>query len=174
MLLNYAAGKLGVQYDDGGRLARSGKLDNQILHRINALEYYHTPPPKTLGYEWVEDNILTQIEEVKVDYQSLLTTFTEHISQQLASAVNSLANQNDAILITGGGAFNSYLIERLTSLVDDNISITLPDDVIISFKEAIIFAFLGVLRFRNEINCLASVTGASKDSSTGILHRTIS
>ena len=77
--------------------------------------------------------------------------------------------QDASVLITGGGAYNRFLLKRLGNF--RNCNITVPPSEIIEFKEALIFALLGVLKLRNEVNCLASVTGAESDHSSGKIFR---
>jgi anhydro-N-acetylmuramic acid kinase len=71
---------------------------------------------------------------------------------------------NEKVLISGGGSFNKTLIKSLTNY---GINISRPNDIIINYKESLIFALLGYLRLNNEINCLKSVTGATRDHSSG-------
>ena len=73
------------------------------------------------------------------------------------------------MLISGGGTLNGFLVDCITQ--ETELEITVPDKPIIEYKEALIFAFLGVLRIRGDINCLSSVTGAKRDSSCGVIVR---
>jgi len=82
--------------------------------------------------------------------------------------VESKQKNNTRILVTGGGAFNTFMIDRISSLTESEIVI--PSTEIIEFKEAIIFAFLGVLKDMGEVNCLKSVTGAFRDHSSGVIY----
>jgi anhydro-N-acetylmuramic acid kinase len=74
-----------------------------------------------------------------------------------------------SMLCTGGGAFNSFLISRILHHAADAVAIVIPEDEVVKFKEALVFAFLGILRFRGETNCFSSVTGATRDSSAGVM-----
>ena len=126
------------------------------------LEYYQSSPPKSLGIEWVDEFISPLINKY-FDYptEDLLNTLSNHIANQI---LNNLKNL-DKVLVTGGGAYNDYLIDIIRSKTDSEIII--PSKNIIEFKEALIFAFLGVLRNLNINNCYSSVTGASKDHCSG-------
>ncbi|MCK9164174.1 MAG: anhydro-N-acetylmuramic acid kinase, partial [Bacteroidales bacterium] len=161
IVLNLLAQREGLTFDRDGLLAKSGKVDNPLLEKLNALDFYKKEEKKSLAKEWVIENILPLLEESKIETKDLMATFVEHISDQLSK------NINGDVLITGGGAFNKYLIERLESKIIYKISTA--DPIIINYKEALIFAFLGVLRDRKEINTLSSVTGAIKDSCGGIV-----
>ncbi|WP_405606378.1 anhydro-N-acetylmuramic acid kinase [Polaribacter sp. Asnod1-A03] len=160
IVLNHYVNKLGFDYDDGGKIASKGKINQELLIKLNALEYYQLTPPKSLGLEWVQQNIFPLIESLETDVSSILRTFVEHIALQLSSVIKS-----DSILITGGGAFNVFLINRLEEVV--GVKFLLINKELIDFKEALIFAFLGLLKVDNQVNCLRSVTGAIKDHSSG-------
>lgn len=165
IVLNKYAEKLGSDYDDGGKMAASGTIDEDLLKKLNALSFYSENPPKSLGLEWVKENIFPILDASENSSKDILRIFTEHIAIQLS---NQFSN-NTSVLITGGGAYNSFLIERLKSLA--SVKVIIPSAEIVEYKEALIFGLLGVLRLRDEVNCLASVTGASKDHSSGkIVH----
>ena len=166
IVLNHLASLAGCEYDAGGMLAAAGTVNGPLLARLNDLPYYRMTPPKSLGKEWVLQHIIHLLETGSISANDLLATFCEHIAVQIASASNM---KNSArILVTGGGAFNNYLISRIRHYTLPEIVI--PDALTVNFKEALIFAFLGVLRQRHENNCLQSVTGASRDSSGGAIY----
>lgn len=163
IVLNFLAGKLGKKYDNEGMLARKGKVDKYLITQLNNLSYYKSKTPKSLGKEWVVQTIFPLLKKSGLNPFDQLRTFTEHAAIQIANACKS-KNGNKTILITGGGAYNFFLIERIKA--HTNASIVIPDKKTIEFKEAIIFALLGLLRMRGEINCLHSVT-AAKESVVG-------
>ncbi|MBP1645364.1 MAG: anmK [Bacteroidetes bacterium] len=163
IVLNHLAQKEGLSYDKDGEIAQSGKFDNSLLNELNNLEFYKTKKQKSLGKEWVVEMIFPLLNNSNLSNADLMATFVEHTSEQLA------LNINGDVLITGGGAFNKYLIERLREKLNKNYKIHIPEPIIINYKEALIFAFLGVLRVREEINTLSSVTGAKKDSCGGLI-----
>mgnify|MGYP001112594393 CR=1 FL=1 len=166
ILLNHYVKKLGFSYDDKGKIASKGAVNQELLNKLNALPFYKQGYPKSLGLEWVENTVFPLIDSFSIKIKDILKTFVEHITIQLASEINKKSNAS--VLITGGGVYNAYLIERLQDKTDNNIII--PDARLIEFKEAVIFGFLGVLKLRNENNCLKSVTGASKDHSSGKIY----
>lgn len=161
IVLNGYAEKLGNDYDEAGNWARSGNINSELLKKLNALPFYSEKPPKSLGLEWVKENIFPLLDTLDIASEDVLRTFTEHIAIQLA---NQFAN-SASVLITGGGVYNSFLIERLENLC--SIQVVIPSAEIIEYKEALIFGLLGVLKIRDEVNCLASVTGAKMDHSSG-------
>jgi anhydro-N-acetylmuramic acid kinase len=135
------------------------------LNELNALDYYKKSFPKSLGFEFVKEIVLPLIEKYSISIEDKMHTFTEHIALQTSLA---LPNKTGKILITGGGAYNDLLIERMQFHLP-NIQIIIPDNKTLEFKEALIFALLGVLKLRNEINVLSSVTGAKMDHSSGVI-----
>ncbi len=165
IVLNKYAQKLGQDFDEDGKLAASGKVDSALLKKLNSLAFYSERPPKSLGLEWVKENIFPLLEAADISSEDILCTFTEHIAVQLASQFPKSAS----VLVTGGGAYNSFLIESLKNLV--SVEVVIPSPEIVEYKEALIFGLLGVLKLRGEINCLASVTGAEKDHSSGRVYK---
>ncbi|EDP72207.1 hypothetical protein FBALC1_13937 [Flavobacteriales bacterium ALC-1] len=162
IVLNHYVLKLNLEYDDKGQLASKGRINEELLSRLNALEFYNEKPPKSLGLEWVELNVFPLIESFNLKTEDSLRTLIEHIAIQISK---NLKLKSSNVLITGGGVYNDFLISRLKSLSISEIQI--PKDEIIEFKEALIFGLLGVLKDRNEVNCLKSVTGASENHSSG-------
>lgn len=163
IVLNELTRQLGKPYDDRGTIARNGAIDINLLDVLNKLQFYKMESPKSLGLEWVKQFIFPIIEKAKISAEDAIATFTEHIATQLAQQFG----EDSTILVTGGGAYNSYLLERLK--YHKNVSVVVPDTKLLEFKEALIFGLLGVLKLRDEINCLASVTGAERDHSSGII-----
>jgi anhydro-N-acetylmuramic acid kinase len=160
--LNYLANKLGKEYDKNGDIAANGDINLSLLSQLESWEYVNQKYPKSLGREEFEDYFVKIINGSGISIQDQMRTWVEYISTNLAKAIDNIEGK---VLITGGGALNSFLIDELKSKVRNEIII--PDISIIDFKEALIFAFLGTLRKEGEINILASVTGASKDHSSG-------
>lgn len=163
--LNYLAQMKGLDYDRDGTLARSGEVNMDLLKRLNKHPFYGQMPPKSLGREFFETYQKDLLKDLPVE--DLLATFTEHIALQVALAVSVLPKSK--LLATGGGARNKYLIERLQARSSHEVVV--PDKMIIDYKEALVFAFLGLLRMEDKTNVLASVTGAESDSCSGRIWR---
>lgn len=162
IVLNYLASRKGLPYDANGTLAQQGKPIPEILTQLNAIPFYKQSPPKSLGKEWVETFILPILSK-NYSIEDLSATFCEHIAQQVAQS----CPQKGKMLVTGGGAYHLYLIEKIRQYAHW-LEIIIPEKKIIDFKEALIFAFLGVLSARKEKNCWSSVTGAQRDSCSGV------
>jgi anhydro-N-acetylmuramic acid kinase len=162
IVLNALALKTGKPYDNNGEMASRGQVDQSLFINLNRLPYYFQSPPKSLGKEWVKANIWPLLDSSGLQVEDILSTFCTHIAFQISL---STGNDKRNILISGGGALNKYLISLLQSSIKAELII--PDFLTLNFKEAIIFAFLGVLRWRNENNCIRSVTGARWDHSSG-------
>ena len=164
-VLNFYANKLGFSYDDAGNFAKSGNINQDLLQQLNDLEFYALPYPKSLGMEFVNAKIFPLMNSYSIDVKDKLRTFVEHIAVQISKICSK---PNAKLLVTGGGAYNRFLIDRLRNYLPTT-EVVIPDDKTIQFKEALIFGFLGVLRLRNEINVLSSVTGANKNHSSGVV-----
>ncbi len=170
IVLNYYAGLKGLAFDKDGELARSGQINNRLLDELNGMKYFSKSFPKSLGREDVEKDIFPLIEKTNLPIEDILATTVEHIAVQISKFIDS-TEKSAKLLITGGGAFNKYLIERIRSY--SKIEVAIPEKNIIEFKEAIIFAFLGIKRVRGEVNCLKSVTGAIKDNCSGSIFESV-
>ncbi|MGL2967337.1 anhydro-N-acetylmuramic acid kinase [Flavobacterium sp. XGLA_31] len=162
-VLNYYAHEAGLPYDDKGQMARSGKTDLNLLEELDALSYYQKPYPKSLGFEFVKTRILPLIESYPLSREDKMHTFVRHIAKQTALA---LPDRSGKLLITGGGAYNTFLLDCLKDYLP-SMTLVVPDSKTIEYKEALIFALLGVLKLRKQINVLSSVTGAQHDHSSG-------
>ena len=163
--LNWLAQREGLAYDKDGMLARSGKVDTALLDALNDHSFYRQEPPKSLGREFFE-TFQKQLLD-KNDTADALATFVEHIARQVSLSVKHLLPGK--MLVTGGGALNNYLIERIQCHTQHQVII--PDRQTIDYKEAIVFALLGLLRLEGRINVLCSVTGAPSDSCSGRIWR---
>ena len=169
VVLNHYAQQLGLNYDRGGEVASTHKVHSILRQELNRLPFYKSAPPKSLGMEWVNKEVLPILERRKLSPARKISTYTEHISEQIAKALNLQKNlKNGKILITGGGSFNSYLMECIA--YKTHAELVIPEDNLVEYKEALIFGLLGVLRLRNSVNILKSVTGASRDHCAGLIY----
>ena len=166
IILNHYVKSLEIPYDDGGKIASSGALCLPLLAALNQLEFYKLQPPKSLGLEWVQTDVFPQIDAYNLEVNSVLRTVVEHSALQISKVLSSDHLKNG--LITGGGVFNSFLMHRISEL--SGLDLPLAEVSIINYKEALVFGFLGVLRLKNQPNCLQSVTGASHDHSSGHIY----
>tara|TARA_B100001778_G_C18590884_1_gene632236 strand:- start:1312 stop:2427 length:1116 start_codon:yes stop_codon:yes gene_type:complete len=166
IVLNKYSRLIGFEYDSSGKISQSGKINNNLLISLNKISFYNLKYPKSLGVEWLENKLFPIIDSFNISVEDILRTFVEHIAIQIS---NHLKGNNLKILATGGGVKNIFLMERIKKISKKNFEIISED--ITDFKEALIFGFLGVLKIRNENNCLKSVTGASKDHSSGVIFK---
>lgn len=164
-MLNYLSQQTGLKYDKDGLKARHGTVSESLLNKLNDDSFYSKPAPKSLGREFFETYIKPQLDTENIPVDDKLATAVEHIAMQIGSSVSSLPQSK--MLITGGGALNTYLVERIGA--HSKHQIVVPERNIIDYKEALIFALLGLLRITGQTNVLCSVTGASSDSSSGII-----
>ncbi|MDR0541461.1 MAG: anhydro-N-acetylmuramic acid kinase [Dysgonamonadaceae bacterium] len=165
---NYCLNRLmrtrGFEYDKDGQTARSGNVNPALLEALNALEYYHRPAPKSLAQEWVDACVTPLVEACSDSFENKMATLVEHAAFQIARPFA----QGVQVLVTGGGAYNTYLLERAAAY--GCFTWIRPDNAVIDFKEALIFAFLGLRRAEKLPNCLRSVTGASQDVASGQIY----
>lgn len=183
-VLNMIANQVGKEFDDGGQLAATGKMDGSLLDQLNKLEYYGQAYPKSLANDFGTDIIYPIITRAQLNVEDALRTYVEHIAIQVRDAVGLLKSRRRGfqppaghqplaglqLLVTGGGALNSFLTERISSLLlGKEISVVVPGSQLVNFKEALIMAFIGVLRWRQEYNVISTVTGAERNTVGGAL-----
>ena len=164
-VINRFTRQIGLEMDRDGVIASRGQVNQTLLDRLNALDYYARPWPKSLGREWVEKQVFPLLDSCGLPMEDILRTYYEHCAMQLAR----VTVPGRSLLVTGGGAYNKFLIERMRAL--SGCDIVIPEPAIIEYKEALIFAFLGVLYMLDEPSCLRSVTGAAKDNIGGMLFK---
>ncbi|MCB0735049.1 MAG: anhydro-N-acetylmuramic acid kinase [Flavobacteriales bacterium] len=169
ILLNRIAREFGKEYDENGEIAATGQIDYDLLADVNNIDYYTWSYPKSLGREWINENFWFRVRESEASKEDRMKTLVEHIGEQIGNNIEDLASDSSTtrVLVTGGGAFNPVLVEHIRSHTDAEIIV--PDPMLVNYKEALIFALMGVLRVRNEVNVLASFTGANGDSVSGEL-----
>ena len=165
LIFNHFSKAFGLVYDKNGELGRKGVLDIPLYDKLNSISYYHKVGAKSLGKEWLEEEFFPIIYNKK-NIENVITTCYHHVAFQLLEILNN--NNLSSVFITGGGAKNKFLIELLTKKYSGKIII--PSEELVDFKEAVVFGLLGALRLKNEVNVFSSVTGARKDSCSGVIH----
>lgn len=171
MILNYITRKIDLDYDNGGELARSGSINLNMLDRLNGLKYYLLPHPKSIGYEWFVEEVAPIVDITDDTTENLLYTSIHHICEKVTQQVKQNSSQtSSSLFVTGGGALNDFLIELLQEKLGKTVQVIVPEKELIEFKEALVFALMGALRVAQEINVLKSVTGAKRNSSSGVIY----
>ena len=167
IILNRVARWLGQPYDDKGAIAASAEPDMNLLNQLDALPFYQIQGARSLGREWINEIFWPVIKSFPDTLEPVkMATLSLHIARQISAVINK--NNIHRLLITGGGAYNSHLLEWIKT--QTKAEIIIPDESIINFKEALIFAFLGVLRIKNQTNVLCSVTGSKRNNIGGALY----
>jgi anhydro-N-acetylmuramic acid kinase len=174
-VLNIISGTVGKEYDEGGQMAAMGNVHDLLLQRLNELSFYGLPYPKSLANSFGTDEVYPLVKSFGLTHNDSLRTYVEHVVIQIRQAIEKVFHQNRGtgkgeykLLVTGGGAFNSFMIQRLQEeLLPLQVKVEIPDDSLVQYKEALIMALIGVLRWRQEYNILSSVTGAQRDSIGG-------
>ena len=164
-LLNHISNELGLSYDEGGRIARSGRVNKVLLDKFDQDPYYQITGPRSLSNQNVLNSFVRLLDSFNDTPANKLRTAVTHIASRIAGSVKHFPEGK--LLITGGGAHNNFLVKMIGEISGHRTVI--PDSQIVNFKEALIFAFMGVLKIRNEVNCLSSVTGAKQDNIGGII-----
>lgn len=167
MPLNYLVSAVGKKFDKNGELASEGQLHTGLLAGLSAFYRPLRKKRPSLGREMFEKSIKPLLDDPAVSLKDKLFTSVEATAIEISTAV--LGHKKVNMLCTGGGAFNSYLVSRILHYCGDQVEIIVPEDEVIKFKEALVFAFLGVLRYSGVNNVLASVTGASRDNCGGMM-----
>lgn len=171
LLLNSESNKLGKTFDGGGEIARTGEISPGLLEALNQLPFYSKKSAKSLGREEMENEYLPLVAKFALSPADALRTLVEHFARQIAEVIRTFSQkESPLVLITGGGAYNAFFVERLDFYLKKNWVSYEANSELIEFKEAMIFAFLGVLKLRGENNCLASVTGADRDNCGGTIY----
>lgn len=166
MALNEMAQELGHPYDESGLLARSGEINRDLLKQLNALPFYELSPPKSLGREWYQSNFRPLLDAAQCAPQDKLATLTEHIALQIARTVAPTTVKR--MLATGGGAHNNFLVERIREHI--SVEVFVPESLLVDYKEALVFAYMGWLRWRKIPNCLSAYTGSTHSLCSGSIH----
>lgn len=170
-ILDTLAETLGRAYDDEGKLAAGGVTDQPLLGALNGLAFYNEKYPRTLASKFGTGIVMPMIQQHQLSTQGKLNTYTHHIAAQIEKVVKDLLPQEEdtsrSLLLTGGGTANTYLVKVIEEVLQPlNITVTTQNE---PFRNALMIALLGALRWRQEPNALASVTGAEKDSVGGAL-----
>ena len=171
-VLNMLAAQAGETYDPGGKMAATGEVKQPLLQILNELEYYSMPYPKYLSIDFATDVIFPLLKGHNTN--DAMRTYVEHVAVQTVNALVQLYPEaatgtlRPKLLVTGGGANNTFLVNRILGLAEAmQIEVIIPDQNIINFKEALVMALIGILRWREENNVLAAITGAERDSIGG-------
>lgn len=166
MGLNYLMATIGKEFDKGGAMSSEGVVDAEMLKKLDGVYSDLRKGRPSLGREIFEQRVRPILDDPAIPLNNKLRTMTLSSAKEIALAVSSQKSRCN-VLCTGGGAFNSFFMSQLLDQCGDNITLIVPNADVIKFKEAIVFAFLGVLKVRGEVNCLKSVTGARRDSCSG-------
>ncbi len=168
IVLNQLCGKIGLEYDAGGKVAAQGKISLSLIEELQKIEYHQTGKQGSLGLEWVEAELFPVIdrfaETENLSIEDQIATYTEFCAITCAHAMPS-----GKYLLSGGGTHNAHLLERMR--IHTKSILEVPEPLINDFKEALIFAFLAGLRVECVNNTLASVTGASHSGINGAFYK---
>ncbi len=159
---NRLSKKLDHPMDENGNLAIRGEFNETLFNELRNCIFYQQPFPKSLGIEDYFNWYNPILKKYNISVNDQLHTTGILLCENIKKVVES--KEKNKLLITGGGAFNNFWTNTLKSM---KMNVVLPEKATIEYKEAIIFAFLGVLKLNNQVNILSSVTGAKKDLKSG-------
>jgi anhydro-N-acetylmuramic acid kinase len=171
-VLDTLAETLGRRYDDEGKLAAGGVTDEPLLNALNGLAFYNESYPRVIPSKFGTGVVMPMIQQHQLSTQGKLNTYTHHIAAQIEKVIKAFQPQageegSNSLLLTGGGTANTYLVKVIEEALQPlNITVTVQRE---PFRNALMIALLGALRWRQEPNALAFVTGADKDSVGGAL-----
>ena len=164
IILNKYSRAMGLEYDKNGSIASKAKKINSLFNKLNNLGYYNIDGPKSLDIDLIEKEFFPLLKGYA--HEDILCTTIHHIAYQINK---SLGSKNNNVLLTGGGVFNTFLLKKIKSYNKLNNNFIVPNSDIVSFKEAIIFGYLGLLRYLNYENISKTVTGSKNSSSSGTI-----
>lgn len=168
MGLNFLAAEAGFDFDRGGEIARKGEVNSSLLTQLNKFyEAFRLKRP-SLAREHFDSGLSRLLENKDVTVEDRLRTFCESVAIQISDALPR-KKKKVKMLVTGGGVKNKFQMEVISAKVSKQAKVEIPDRLIIDFKEALVFAFLGVMKLLGEKNVLKSVTKASRNSSSGLV-----
>ena len=167
MAFNYLMASTGQRFDRGGGRAARGTVDPSLLKQLRRVYQPLKKKRTSLGREIFESNVVPLLDGKELSLEDKLATCVESTAIEIIEAV--IQPRVKTVLFTGGGAYNAFLMTRLLEHCGDRADLVIPDDDVVNFKEALIFGFLGVLRFLGKVNTYKSVTGAISDSSGGVM-----
>jgi anhydro-N-acetylmuramic acid kinase len=172
ILLNRVARDLNQEYDHDGEIASKGNINYKLLENLNAIDYYSMPFPKSLNRDWINNELWQIVKEGdKLTPQDKMKTFVDHIGIQISKSLDYLSAKQSAgkrVLVTGGGAFNTVLMDHIRT--HSEAEFIVPDEKLVKYKEALIFALMGVMRVENQVNIIKTFTGAKSNSISGALN----
>ncbi|HMG14434.1 MAG TPA: anhydro-N-acetylmuramic acid kinase [Saprospiraceae bacterium] len=168
--LNYIALQNGLSYDYDGKYARSGTIQIDLYSKLGKWPFFALPFPKSLDNSDIKKSFLPILDEEMGNMEDKLYTLVLLISTLIKQAFNSMdVTKNPNVLITGGGAFNNYLVEEIKKQLDNTI-VVVPEGILVNFKEALLMGLMGLLRIYHLNNVLCSVTGSKMDHCAGAIY----
>jgi anhydro-N-acetylmuramic acid kinase len=151
---NMVMDALAPPFDRDGERARAGRVNEALLRQLLADPYYHRDPPKSCGREQYGAEF---VRETGID----VTTAMELTVRSIALAIERHPATRE-VIVSGGGAHNSYLMERLRALLQPRVTTSAEFGIDVDAKEAILFAILAYQTQQRRVGNLPSATGARK------------
>ena len=172
--LNALAQLSGRPYDEDGKLASTGKINESVVKNLLDMFPYHEGKPFGLSNAIVQSTWNRYLLSSRENPVDLLASATEAITRMIVIHLSPMVQKNAKILVTGGGAHNTYLMQRLKDLTGPMaISPEMPDKQIIDYKECLLMAYLGYLTMQGRPYNIRNITGASQDVIGGAIFKAL-
>lgn len=170
MMIDYAMQKLfNKKYDNNGETAKQGDLISEMFDEILSLEYFNLEPPKSTGRELFGNHYTATILEKYKHYSKhdIIATLSHITAFSIADSYKKFILSTftiDEVIISGGGAYNGYLLKLIKSYLDfEDVFILEEFGYSSEYKEALAFLILGNETLEFNPSNIKNATGASKD-----------
>jgi len=171
-ILNALSKEAGKEYDENGQIAAKGQIIPKLLRQANQWDYLRLAPPKSLDNRQVQNHTVRLFSSYPSPLEDRMFTAVHHIGYQIAASIHPhVGFVPEQLLITGGGALNTFLVSVIKEYLSPNIEIIKAPDSLINFKECVLMGLLGLLNIYQLPTTLPSVTGAKWKTVGGCFHR---
>ena len=158
-----------LPYDEGGKIAMSGKICNEVLNEMLNDQYFEMPYPKSTGREKYNDNylkkVISDIKKYTNKKEDIITTITAFTAYSITKEYETFLGPIDELIVSGGGSHNKYIIK----LLEENLKIRVKVENRTDAFEAFGFAILGHMTMLHKPSNVRSVTGAKKNVVLGTI-----
>jgi len=169
-LLNTLSQEVGMAYDEGGQLGKKGIVIKAVLNQAKENEFYRKAYPKSLSNQWVQQEVIPIFQNREYPIEDRMATAIELIGWSLEIALDQMNITHQKIIVTGGGAFNTTLIDHLQRFsLNSNNQLIVASEEIVNYKEAILMGLMGFLNITGSNNIFGISTGSKINHCAGNL-----
>jgi anhydro-N-acetylmuramic acid kinase len=172
--LNFLARKVGKPFDLNGDIASKGVVLNETVAHLVDIFPFDDGHPKGLSNASITSSWIQYLERSNENINDLMTSTVEAITTLILSHISPFTSKEINVLVTGGGAHNSFLMKSLKGKASSsNIHFTLPAKEIIDYKECALMGYLGYLTIKGLPYGIKEITGAQMDTIGGAIYKAI-